>query len=856
MQFKLSLRVVWYLIFLLTFIMAIAVQSATAGVEDLTDGIPLESTSGIIAVDNVSNIYVADIDTENIGYYVIKVLAPNGQVENTVRGLKNPGGITCSSLGIIYVADTGDKNIKIVGSSSGGCDIVARSFVNPVAVAADTNDNLYVADGNSIIKVTNNVKTTLGSSFNGPMGVAVNSSGDVYVADTGNGVIKKIDTGGNVTLIGPAFNSPHGISADADGYIYVADQSFVKKMNKDGIVLRTWQCCDQPGAIAVDNSGNIYVIPSSDKAIIKIMPGAYSASVSAAYYQPLAGDHNTITLTVKNNQGATDTGFSGSHNVTVSGCTAGPNGSYGSFNGTSLTGSPDTINVNFTSGVATADMILVNASEQTINFSIADISKPVANSLTITPQAAPVVATVASGFNSPFGIAVDSSGNIYIADSGDHAVKMIDAVSHGVSTVRSDFKQPVGVAVDNNGNIYIADQDANCITKMDASGNNIASLAQGMWDPIAVAVSGDGRYVCTINGSTRGLIREDTIAGTGAGLGAFVNPMGLAVDNSGIIYLSETDANRVIKYTPAGSNTTAGSQTTVMEGVNRPIGITLDSNGSIIVAVSGENAIRVKDTNNRTTVLGYGLNNPCGVAVDRNHNIYVADAGSQSVKVMYYDWWTASAAAGLGNTVTLTVKDSLGNTDTSFIGKHNVTISGYNAGTDGSYGSFDGIPLTAPPNTVSVNFTSGIANPSLIFTSTTEQPIKFSIAGISTPTTNNITINPSGFTDECFIATAAFGSKLQPCVVLLRQFRDKYLLTNSLGQAFVRFYYHNSPPIAAYIADHTPLKALVRVLLLPLIAVAYAVMHPAVGLGFLVIILAMLLRKYRVNSLTDDISSH
>jgi len=79
--------------------------------------------------------------------------------------------------------------------------------------------------------------------------------------------------------------------------------------------------------------------------------------------------------------------------------------------------------------------------------------------------------------------------------------------------------------------------------------------------------------------------------------------------------------------------------------------------------------------------------------------------------------------------------------------------------------------------------------------------------------------------DECFIATAAFGSKLAPAVALLRQFRDKRLLTNRPGQAFVRFYYSVSPPLAASIAGSEFFKGLVRALLLPVIAVAYLLLN-------------------------------
>lgn len=99
--------------------------------------------------------------------------------------------------------------------------------------------------------------------------------------------------------------------------------------------------------------------------------------------------------------------------------------------------------------------------------------------------------------------------------------------------------------------------------------------------------------------------------------------------------------------------------------------------------------------------------------------------------------------------------------------------------------------------------------------------------------------------DECFIATAAFGSKFEPSVALLRHFRDHYLLTNDIGAAFVNFYYHNSPPIAAYIANSEPLKTLVRLVLLPVIAVVYSIFHPIIRIGFVCILILILLKRWK-----------
>lgn len=98
--------------------------------------------------------------------------------------------------------------------------------------------------------------------------------------------------------------------------------------------------------------------------------------------------------------------------------------------------------------------------------------------------------------------------------------------------------------------------------------------------------------------------------------------------------------------------------------------------------------------------------------------------------------------------------------------------------------------------------------------------------------------------DECFIATAAFGSKFTWPVVLLRHFRDDFLLKNSLGQAFVNFYYHNSPPIARYIAASDPLRMAVRVIFIPVVALVYTLYHPHV-LPFilLALIITIVIRK-------------
>ena len=104
--------------------------------------------------------------------------------------------------------------------------------------------------------------------------------------------------------------------------------------------------------------------------------------------------------------------------------------------------------------------------------------------------------------------------------------------------------------------------------------------------------------------------------------------------------------------------------------------------------------------------------------------------------------------------------------------------------------------------------------------------------------------------DECFIATAAYGSKFSWPVALLRQFRNQYLLGNDMGRAFVAFYYRNSPPIAHYIAGSEGLRLLVRILLAPVIGLVYLVYHPLVAVSLFLLIVAMILwrRKQYYNT--------
>jgi len=131
------------------------------------------------------------------------------------------------------------------------------------------------------------------------------------------------------------------------------------------------------------------------------------------------------------------------------------------------------------------------------------------------------------------------------------------------------------------------------------------------------------------------------------------------------------------------------------------------------------------------------------------------------------------------------------------------------------------------------------------YTGTGDESIFSNETSYTLPGGASATAGDSAGGGGCFVATAAYGSGLEPEVVALREFRDRYLLTNGPGQAFVDWYYRVSPPVAAFIAEHESLKTAVRWWLAPVIV---AVKYPTAVLAVVLLLPASIFVRKRLKA--------
>ena len=258
--------------------------------------------------------------------------------------------------------------------------------------------------------------------------------------------------------------------------------------------------------------------------------------------------------------------------------------------------------------------------------------------LPITAQSAyfsGVTNTLPGSYTNPTGMALDSSGNIYVSDGGNGTVSEILASNGSVNQIASGLGQPWAVAVDGSGNVYTADLDGT-VKKILASDRSINTLARGFNQPLGVAVdSGGNVYIAGSGTSTVYEISEGGSTITTLG-GGFSVPRGLAVDQNGNIYVTD-QVNGTVSEMP-NTCTSSSCVTTLASGFNTPEGVAVDRSGNVYVSAANGNilqellAVDGSIPASPTIIsLGSGFNHPIGLAVNTSGVVFVANYSGPSV---------------------------------------------------------------------------------------------------------------------------------------------------------------------------------------------------------------------------------
>jgi uncharacterized protein (TIGR03437 family) len=321
-------------------------------------------------------------------------------------------------------------------------------------------------------------------------------------------------------------------------------------------------------------------------------------------------------------------------------------------------------------------------------------------------------------FDNPNAIAIDSKGVIYVADTTNNRIRTITNgttatiagtgtvgnTGNGAAATAATLSGPGGVAVDSSGTIYIADTGNNQIRKISGgtislvagtgnaqySGDNGPATNADLNGPTGVTVDSAGNiYIAdTVNSLIRKVdkngIITSYIGGTGPTAGRLNHPTAVCIDSTGTLYVADSNNRRIIKFVNSVFTVTAGNGSAGFSGdggpatkatLNNPVGIVLDNLGNLYIADSNNSRIR-KLTSDGTIftiagkggssytgdfgpALSAGFSFPRGVAVDANGNILVADTQNHVIRRLA-PTAPVIAAGGVGNAASFAAKLSPG----------------------------------------------------------------------------------------------------------------------------------------------------------------------------------------------------
>ncbi len=426
-----------------------------------------------VAVDGAGNLYIADAPSNRVRR------VSEGIISTVADSLTYPNAVAVDGAGNVYTGDTSNVIRKISGGVVS--TITAQNVKSLASLAADSAGALYLADAwdNRVRKLSAETDTTLANGEAGlsfPTGVAVDPAGRVYIVDRDNHRILRV-SGGAITTVagngaltyagdgGPAtsaeFESPSSVAVSPDGMLLVADAGAVR-MVSEGMIKTI--ATGQGAAVGSDPAGNLYY---SDGRDIRRTTGETVASGAGAVGVDAVGNFYLSAGSV------VDRVSDSVLNRVAGNGVQGYAGDAGLATDAELRGA-SRVAIDAAGNLYFADRL---------NHAIRKVSDGIIT--TVAGNGRPGFSgdggeASAAELNSPRDVAVDSAGNLYIADTGNDRVRKI---SQGIITTiagaDASLKDPQSVAVDGAGNVYVADTGNLRVRKLTPATAEMVSPAPG-----------------------------------------------------------------------------------------------------------------------------------------------------------------------------------------------------------------------------------------------------------------------------------------------------------------------------------------------------------------------------------------